>query len=63
MPRPRGDAVIVECCSPRSFALPALEPELAYVPERQTRTALVLGIRVEIPLHPAPYSPFKGVRS
>jgi hypothetical protein len=40
----------IPCCPVRSYAAPAPHVECVYVPERQTRTVLVLGVRVEIPV-------------
>ncbi len=51
----------VKCNPPRAYAAPATEPEVVYIPERtlpRTRTVLVLGIRVEIPLQPQPRRTF-----
>jgi hypothetical protein len=41
--------VIVQCQAPRVYAAPAPSPEVVYIPERQTRTAIVMGIAVEVP--------------
>lgn len=46
--------ITVPCFPPRAHARPAPAVEEVWVPEVQTRTAVVLGVKVEIPLQPQP---------
>lgn len=45
----------IHCNPPRTYAPPAAEPEVVYVAEPRTRTAIVLGVRVEIPIQKEPH--------
>lgn len=50
----------IPCCPVRAYASPAHEPDVVYVEEVKpaTRAALVLGVRVEIPLQGPPARTF-----
>lgn len=52
-------ATVVPCCPVRAYAAPAPSVDCVYVPEIQTRTAIVLGIKVEIPLQGPPKRTFR----
>lgn len=47
---PNTNPMRINCCPVRSYAVPAPHVECVYVAERATRTAVVLGISVEIPM-------------
>ena len=52
----KRNPLVIPCCPTRAYAHPAPTAEVVFIAEPvpvQTRTALVLGVRVEIPLKPA----------